>query len=96
MILLPIVDGPGATCRKPDVKFVRVRCTLNFGALISLDPYPVTPILRVEYYIELPQALQVVHRGANNIHIETFVGQADLSTYTPAEFQGILEEVQQD
>jgi hypothetical protein len=96
MILLPIVDRPAATCCKPDVKFVRVRCTLNFGALISLDPYPVTPILRVEYYIELPQALQVVHHGANNIHIETFVGRADLSTYTPAEFQGILEEVQQD
>jgi hypothetical protein len=95
-VLLPIVDGPAATCRKPDVKFVRVRCTLNFGALISLNPFPVTPVLRVEYYIELPQTIRQVCRGNNDISIETFVGHDNLTTYTPGEVQGILEEVQQD
>ena len=95
-VLLPLIDGPAATCRKQDIKFVRVRCTLNFGALILLDPYPVTPILRVEYYIELPQAIRQVRRGNNDISIETFAGRDDITTYTPGEMQGILEEVQQD
>jgi hypothetical protein len=95
-ILLPIVDGPAAICRKPDVKFVRVRCTINFGPLISINPYPVTPVLCVEYYIELPQAIQGVCRGNINVNIETFMGNADLSTYTPAEIQDLLEQVQQD
>ncbi len=95
-VLLPIIDGPAAACCTPNVKFVRVRCTINFAGLVSVNPYPVHPVLRIDYYIELPQTIQGVRRGANNINIETFCGAADLPTLSTAEVWVLLDQVQQD
>jgi hypothetical protein len=95
-VLLPLIDGPAAACCKPDVKFVRVRCTINFAGLTTINPYPVHPVLRIDYYIELPQTIQGVYRGTNNINIETFCGAADLRTLGTAEVQILLDQVQQD
>jgi hypothetical protein len=95
-VLLPIIDGPAAACRKPDVKFVRVQCTINFAGLVSVNPYPVHPILRVDYYIELPQTIQGVCPGANDINIEMFCGAANLRTLSTAAVWVLLDQVQQD
>jgi len=53
-ILLPVIDGNLANCRKSDVKFVRLQITLDFRSLVSVDP-PGLTALRVEYYVELPR-----------------------------------------
>jgi hypothetical protein len=95
-VLLPIIDGSAAACRKPDIKFVRVRCTINFAGLVSVNPYPVHPILRVDYYIKLPQTIQGVRRGATDINIETFCGAADLRTLSTAAVWVLLDQIQQD
>jgi hypothetical protein len=63
-VLLPFVDGPIAACRKEDIRYVRVQCVLDFSALITFDPYPVSPILRESYYIELLQGTQMMDAGA--------------------------------
>jgi hypothetical protein len=95
-VLLPIIDGPAAACCKPDVKFVRVRCMINFAGLVSVNPYPVHPVLRVDYYIKLPQTIQGVRHGANDINIETFCGAANLRTLSTAAVRVLLDQVQQD
>jgi hypothetical protein len=78
------------------MKFVRIRCTINFAGLTTINPYPVHPVLRIDYYIELPQTIQGVHCGANNINIETFCGVANLLTLSTAEVRILLDQVQQD
>jgi len=35
-VLLPVVDGVLANCRKPDVRFVRVQITLDYTALFAV------------------------------------------------------------
>ncbi len=44
-VLLPVINGNLGDCRKQDVRFVRVQCTLDFTPLIMVDPYPVSSIL---------------------------------------------------
>ncbi len=44
-VLLLVVDGNLGDCRKQDVRFVRIQCTLDFTPLITVDPYPVSSIL---------------------------------------------------
>jgi hypothetical protein len=62
-VLLPVIDGPLASCRK-QVCFVRVKLNLNFSSLVSQGIQGVT-VLRVEYYIELPQGLCNLQNGNN-------------------------------
>ena len=62
-VLLPVQDSDKAQCRKQDVWFVCVQCTLDFGSLVTAHPYPVDPILRVSYYIELPQGSRAMTNG---------------------------------
>ncbi len=44
-VLLPVINRNLAGCRKQDVRFVHVQCTLDFTPLITVDPYPVSSIL---------------------------------------------------
>jgi hypothetical protein len=55
-ILLPVIDGPLAGCRK-QAHFVRVQLNLDFSSLVSQGVQGVT-VLCVEYYIKLPQGLR--------------------------------------
>ena len=82
--LLPIQDGNKAQCRKQDVRFVRVQCTLDFGRLATAHPYPVTPILRVSYYIELPQGSRVMADGRGTAYtLVSFLSVNDLRSLNP-------------
>ena len=97
-ILLPVVDGAYANCRKQDVRFVRVQCTLDFADLITMDAYPVGSVLRVSYYIELPQDTRPMTNGAGNAYtLVTFLGADDLRTLTSENVKAqILSAVHQD
>ena len=100
--LLPVVDRAIATCRKQDVKFVRVQFTLDFATasgLISLDPYPVATVFSASYYIELPQGSRALLNGAGaGYNLVSFLGVDNLRTLKKrAEvIADILSAVQQD
>jgi hypothetical protein len=83
-VLLPVINGTLVDCRKQDVRFMRVQCTLDFTPLITVDPYPVSSILRVSYYIKLPQTMQGMTNG-NNVayNLTSYLGPDDLRTLTP-------------
>ncbi len=53
-ILLPVVNGLLADCRK-QVRFVQVQLNLNFASLVPPGVQGLT-ILRLEFFIELPQS----------------------------------------
>ena len=53
-ILLPVQDGPAASCRAEGVTFVRVSLRLDFADLRT-SPSAASCVLRGSYYIELPQ-----------------------------------------
>ena len=75
-ILLPVLNGNLATCRQQDVRFERVQCTLDFAHLITVDPYPVATILRVSYYIELPQTSRAMTNGVGAAYtLVNFLGK---------------------
>ena len=83
-VLKPVQDGAIASCRSQDVKFARVQCTLDFRPLTTIDPYPVSSILRVSYYIELPQASRAMTNGAGGGYtLISFLGVDDLRTLSP-------------
>ena len=83
-VLLPVLDGVLLSCRKQDVRFVRVQCTMDFGALVTAHPYPVSPLLRVSYYIELPQSSRAMINGAGGAYtLVSFLGVDDLCTLSP-------------
>ncbi len=67
VVLLPVIDGPVVDCRKRNIRFVRVQLNLNFASLVTLDPPGVT-VLRVEYYIELPQSSRDLTNGQRQRH----------------------------
>jgi hypothetical protein len=52
-VLLPIQDGNLAHCCSQDVRFVRVKCTLNFTSRQHMVCNPTPPILCVSYYFDL-------------------------------------------
>ena len=97
-ILLPVIDGNYANCRQQDVRFVRVQCTLDFDTLITMGTYPVSTILRVSYYIELPQESRALTNGVGNAYtLVSFLGADDLRTLTPEMVKDqILVPVHQD
>lgn len=83
-VLLPLVNGNLATCRKA-FKYVRVQLSLSYRGLASPNLTGPT-VLRATYYIELPLTLVGLTNG-NNQHytILTWNGTNDLRTLTPAE-----------
>jgi hypothetical protein len=85
-ILLPVQDEALGNCRSQGVKFVRVQCVLDFAPLITAAPYPISTILHVSYYIELPQELRAMVNGAGGAYnLVLFLGVDDLRTLTPNE-----------
>jgi hypothetical protein len=86
-VLLPIVNGVLATCRKKDVKFVRIQLVLNYASLVNVDP-PGATVLRTEYYIELPQTSVLMTDGSGSAYnLLSFHGPMDLRMMSPAEVQ---------
>ena len=96
-ILLPVIDGAVANCRKKDVKFVRVQLMLDCASLVNVNP-PGATVLRIEFYIKLPQtSVQKTDGNGNAYNLLTFHGPADLRTMTPAKVQAqILDLTFQD
>ena len=92
-VLLPVVDGALANCRKKDVKFVRVQLMIDYAPLVNANPLGAM-VLRTEYYIELPQTSVQVRDGAGTAYnLLTFHGPADLRTMSPAAVQVQLLDV---
>jgi hypothetical protein len=92
-VLLPVVNGVLANCRKKDVKFVCIQLTINYAPLVNVTP-PGAMVLRTEYYIELPQtSVQVTDGAGNAYNLLTFHGPADLRTMSPAEVQAQILDV---
>ena len=82
-ILLPVANGPLPTCRQPDVRYVRVSCTIDFARLISV---PGPTVLRVGFYIELPQTTRVMVNGIGaNYNLTSWLGADDLRSLTREE-----------
>ena len=97
-ILLPIINGNLNNCRKQDVQLVWVQCTLDFVGLTTVNPYPVATILRVSYYIELPQTSPAMTNGTGAAYtLVSFLGVDDIRTLTPETVKAdILIPVHQD
>jgi hypothetical protein len=95
-VLLPVQNGRLDDCRK-NVKFVRVQSTVNFINLNVLnDPGPT--ILRMEYFIELPQTTVQMTNGAGAAYnLTTFHGTSDLRMLCSQEVRAqILNHTLQD
>jgi hypothetical protein len=56
-VLLPVINGAVTACWKQHVRFVCIQMNLDFASLVTLDP-PGMSVLRVEFYIELPQRIK--------------------------------------
>ena len=77
---MPVQNGAAATCRKPDVRFVRVTSSIDFAPLITIAIAGPT-VLRSQYYLELPQStLPLLNGAGTNYNLTTWHGAADLST----------------
>ena len=96
-VLLPVINGAVANCRKKDVKFVRVQLTIDYQPLVSAES-PGATVLRTEYYIELPQtSVQVVNDANVAYNLLTYHGPGDLRILSMSEFQAqILDVTYQD
>jgi hypothetical protein len=89
-ILLPVTDGALPTCRQPNVRYVRVSCTINFAQLISI---PGPTVLRVGFYIELPQTTRVMTNGVGaNYNLTSWLGADDLRSQTRDEVRSLILE----
>jgi hypothetical protein len=97
-VLLPVQNGNLAVCRSQGVRFARVQCVLDFAPLIAAVPYPTSTILRVSYYLELPQESRAMTNGTGAAYnLVSFLGTDDLRTLTPAEVKAaILDPCLQD
>jgi hypothetical protein len=85
-VLLPVIDGPVTDCRKKNIRFVRVQLNLDFASLVTLDPPGVT-VLRVEFYIELPQSSRALTNGSSTAYrLTTFLGPDDIHLIPAAGF----------
>ena len=85
-VLLPVIDGHVADCRKKNIRFVRVQLNLDFASLVTLDPPGVT-VLRVEFYIELPQSSRDLTNGSGTAYrLTTFLGPDNIRLIPAAEF----------
>ena len=58
---------------------------------MTAAPYPISMILWVAYYIELPQVLRAMTNGAGVAYnLVSFLGVDDLCTFTPPEVKTVL------
>jgi hypothetical protein len=89
-ILLPVINGNLANCRRANVKFVRVQITLDFRSLVSVEPPGITT-LQVEYYIKLPLTSRAMVNGASaGYNLVMFHGTDDLCTLQSTEVQATI------
>ena len=89
-ILLPVQNGNVANCRKEDVRFVRVVCSLDFSSLFTI-PNPGPAVLRVSFYVELPQTTVAMTRaGGAAYNLTTWHGAGDLSTLSRADLRSLI------
>ncbi len=89
-ILLPVLDGPVATCHNDGIHFARITCTINFASLILIPHYG-TLVLRVGFYIKLPQKMVVVvDSGSHNYDLTTWYGAANFRTLLPAQVRASI------
>ncbi len=85
-ILLPVADRPIPACRKQNIRFVRVQLNLDFASLVTLDPPGVT-VLRVEFYIELPQSSHDMLNGVGGPYrLTTFLSPDNICQMPTTEF----------
>ncbi len=79
-LLLPVVNGPVATCCQQDVCFVHVTCTIDFTGLVLMPNYGPTTLC-VGIYLELPQLTLAMVNGKNQAYnLTTWHGAANLMT----------------
>lgn len=97
-VLKPVVDGAVANCRPADVHYVRLQLTLDYADLATGASATDNTTLRCQFYLELPQTLEIVLDGAANPRsLVTFHGAADLRTLSVDQIQDdILSLVPQD
>jgi hypothetical protein len=97
-ILKPVQDGANANCRPADVRYVRLQLVLDYAELATGASPNENTTLRCQYYLELPQTLEVVLDGNGNPRtLVTYHGPADLSTLSVADIQDqVLHQVPQD
>ncbi len=69
-ILLPVVNGPVADCCQKDVCYVHVQLSLNFARLLGPQHIGAS-VIKLMYYIELPQTLVNMTNGTGTEYILT-------------------------
>ncbi len=81
-VLLPVQNGAVALCCQQDVRFIRVMCTIDFHALITIpNPGPMT--LRIRFYIKLPQTTTAMaNTGGVAYNLTMWHGVANLALLT--------------
>ena len=96
-ILKPVQNGNKTDCRAPDIRFVRVTCSVDFSGLVTIAQYGPTT-LRVGYYLELPQTTEAMTDGVgNDYNLTTWHGVSDLTTLIADEVRTrLLEPCLQD
>ncbi len=63
------------------VKFVHVQCFMDFASLVTVNPHPISMVMRATYYIELPQDTQGLINGNNVLYnLVSFLGVDNLHT----------------
>jgi hypothetical protein len=84
-ILLPVINGPLAACRQQDMRFVHVQVSLNFAHLLGTRHVGPT-VLKLMYYLELPQQLANMTNGAGATYVfSTYHGLANIATMSARE-----------
>ncbi len=79
-VLLAVANGPLPACCQQDVCYVHVSCTINFARLITI---PGPTVLRVGFYIKLPQTTRVMVNGLGaNYNLTSWLSADDLSVLT--------------
>jgi hypothetical protein len=82
-VLLPVIDCPLPACHQQDVCYVRILCTVDYSRLITVGG---PTMLRVAFYIKLPQTMRVMVNGVRvNYNPTSWLGASDLSTLSCAE-----------
>jgi hypothetical protein len=81
-VLLPVQDGVVALCCQQDVRFVRVMCTINFHALMTIAN-PGLTMLCIGFYIKLLQTtVAVTNAGGLPYNLLMWHGAANLALLT--------------
>jgi hypothetical protein len=83
--LLPVINGVLANCRQQDVRFVCVQVSLDFAHLLGAGHVGAT-VLKLMYYLELPQQSVNMTNGAGAAYVlTTYHGHVNITTMTAQE-----------